>query len=128
MAATVDLAELDGFIGTERWFRHWTGAVHYTEGMHYLERNGAAWLIDAIASYQHGELLEGDLHYFQLWRLEAKNGKAVLTCRSDSDQEPVVTQQIEYTDFPDGGVDFYVELGSADGVNEHRVLMLCGER
>lgn len=128
MAANIDLASLGQFTGSERWFRHWTGAVHYTEGVHHLAMNGAAWLIDAIASYQTGKLLKGDLQYFQIWKLEAKDGKAVLTCQADSDRKPDVTQKIEFTDFPDGSVELYVELGSVDGINEHRVLMLTSER
>ena len=128
MAAKIELNTLGHFTGSQRWFRHWTGTVHYTEGAHYLERNGAAWLIDAIASYQTSKLLKGDLQYFQIWKLEAKDGKAVLTCKADSNKKPAVTQKIEFTDFPDGSVELYVELGSVDGINEHRVLMLTSER
>jgi hypothetical protein len=124
----VNLQELRQFIGSERWFRHWLGGLVYTEGVHYLTENGAAWLVDAIASHQKGKLLKGELREFQLWTLEVNGSKAVLTCKADSDRKPAVTQKIEYTDFPEGKIELYLELGSVDGVNEHRVLMLTSER
>ena len=128
--ATINLNELGQFTGTQEWFRHafFGRTIYYTEGVHYLATNGAAWLVDAIASHQTGKLLQGDLKYFQLWKLEVKGSTAVLTCRADSDQKPVVTQKIEYTDFPEGGIELFLELGSVDGVNEHRVLMIPSER
>lgn len=127
MATTIDLGNLGQFTGTQTWYKHWLG-LYYTEGVHYLEQNGAAWLIDAIASHQTGKLLQGELREFQLWKFVSKKGKGVLTCRADSDQKPARTQRIEYTDFPEGEVEFFLELGSIDGVNSHRVLMLPSER
>lgn len=128
MATTIDLSELGQFTGTQRWFRHFLANVVYTEGVHYIVENGAAWLIDAIASHQTGKLLKGDLREFQVWKFTSKNNKGVLTCQADSDRKPAVTQNVEYTDFPEGTIEFFLELGSVDGVNEHRVLMLPSER
>jgi hypothetical protein len=142
MATTIDFSELAQFTGSERWFKHWTG-VYVTDGVHYLMENGAAWLVDAIASHQTGKLLDGDLKYFQIWTLEVRGPKsgegihpklssetrqATLTCKADSDVPPAVTQEIEFTDFPEGKIQLFLELGSIDGVNEHRVLMLTSER
>ncbi len=70
---------------------------------------------------------EGDLKYFQIWNLEVSGSSAVLTCRSDSDEPAVISQEIEYTDFP-FNIKLYVELGSLDGVNEHKICMLPSER
>ncbi len=96
--------------------------------MQYLCENGAAWLIDAIASYQFEKvLLEGDLKYFQIWNLEVSGSSAVLTCRSDSDEPAVISQEIEYTDFP-FNIKLYVELGSLDGGTESMICMLPSER
>jgi len=126
----IQLNELAHFTGSERWFRHWFGgALHYTEGVHYLAENGAAWLVDAIASHQlDPKLKKGDLRDFQLWTLEVTGSKGVLTVRADTDVPPAITQEIEYTDFPEGKLQLYAELGSIDGVNTHRVLMLTSER
>lgn len=126
--ATINLDVLSQFSGSEKWYKHWLGGVIYTDGIHYLVENGAAWLVDAIASYQKGKLLEGDLKDFQIWTLEVADRKALLTCQADSDQKPVVSQKIEYTDFPEGKIKLYLELGSIDGINLRRILMLPSER
>lgn len=129
MSTTIDLSQLGHFTGSQRYYRHWIGNIVLTEGVHYLASNGAGWLVDAIGSYQHKpKLKKGDLSEFQIWTLVSKDSSAVLTCKADSNTKPVVTQKIEYTDFPEGTITLYLELGSVDGVNEHRVLMLPSER
>lgn len=114
MSAKIDLSSLAQFTGSQQWFKWWCGGIYLTEGVHYLAANGASWLIDAIASHQRGDLLKGDLKYFQIWTLVAKGEKAVLTCKADSERPAVVTQNIEFTDFPDGTVTLYLELGSVE--------------
>lgn len=124
MSATFTENDLRNFQGTSQWFRHWTRALLYTEGIHYLEQNGAGWLVDAIASYQiDPRLNKGDLKDFQLWELKVKEGKGVLTCKADSGCKPVITQKFDFTDFPLAEIKFYVEAGEAG-----RVLMLPSER
>jgi hypothetical protein len=99
------------------------------DGIEYLCANGMAWLVDAIASYQGTKALKTeDLQYFQLWQLKVDDGKAVLTCRADSDMEPAVKQMIEYTDCTLSEITIYVELGSIDCVNEEFICMLPSER
>ena len=102
-----DLAQ---FNCTENHYRHFTG-LKYTDGVKFMAEVGEAyWLIDAIASYQAG-LKDPILKAFQLWELVVTNGSAVLTARPDSDQEPVITQEIPYTDFP-----FDIKLWVSSGV------------
>lgn len=133
MTCTLSNHDLEQFTGSEQMFRHWTRKLHYTQGVEYLCANGAAWLIDAIASYQGTKSLRtDDLKYFQLWeltisKLDNSPCMATLTCRPDSDMEPAVTQEIEYTDCPID-IKLYVELGSFDGVNECMICMLPSER
>ncbi len=107
-------AALAQFIGTEQYYRHWTGHILYTDGVKFLaDEAGAYWLIDAIASYQHR--IGSSSHYaglqgFQLWTLTRNKGdRAVLTCQADSNQPVLVTQEIEYTDFPLPAIKLYVE-------------------
>lgn len=129
MSCTVTQSDLDQFIGSTDMYQHWTRQFHYTTGVQYLCENGAAWLVDAIASHQfEPKLKKGDLKYFQIWDLKVDGGSGILTCRADSDKKPVVSQEIEYTDFPLPSIKLYVELGSLDGVNEHLVCMLASER
>jgi len=38
---------------------------------------------------------------FQVWQLDVADDRtATLTCRADRDDAPVITQHIDYTDFP----------------------------
>jgi hypothetical protein len=70
----------------------------------------AFWLLDAIASHQPQAKKACD--GFQLWTLtlhdQGASSGATLRCRADSDQEPIITQEIEYTDFPLASVKLYV--------------------
>jgi hypothetical protein len=63
-----------------------------------------------IASYQPDLLEKEPLKHFQLWTLKVNQEEksAVLTCQEDSDKDPVVTQEIEYTDFDLPEINLYV--------------------
>jgi hypothetical protein len=101
--------ELSQFTGDLERYRHpFNRRVIFTPGVrHMAERAGAYWLIDLIASYigtpeltaaiKDDERL-GEMHF---WRLDVpEDGPAVASCRADSDVPPVITQTIEFTDFP----------------------------
>lgn len=102
--------QLRQFTGTEGYKRHAFGSLVFTDGIKYLrdkDSNGVVdcfWLVDAIASHQSKEL-DRKCGGFQSWTLTPaplpnKPKRALLECRPDSNQKPVVTQAIEYTDFP----------------------------
>lgn len=92
------LCLLDQFTGTSGYYKHNIGRFIYTDGVKHLADKAAAyWLLDAIGSYQTGNIRAMP---FQVWRLEAKDMKGVLTMVEDSGQPEVVRQEIEYTDFP----------------------------
>jgi hypothetical protein len=99
-------ADLIQFTGTSQYYKHLTGLL-YTDGVKFMAEAGAYWLIDAIASYQHKVMNTPRLREFQLWQLVVVNNMAILTCRADSGLPAVVTQYIEYTDFP-FDIDLYV--------------------
>src|SRR6266545_2852011 len=66
--------ELRQFIGTERYYRHFTGML-YTDGIRYLaDRAGCYWLIDVVASYQS----ELRAFPFQGWDLTVFPNKSAL--------------------------------------------------
>ena len=50
----------------------------------------------------------------------------MLTCKADSGCQPVITQMIEYTDFPLPEIRLYVEQGWV-GDREAKVLILTSE-
>ncbi|HWB53519.1 MAG TPA: hypothetical protein VG722_04975, partial [Tepidisphaeraceae bacterium] len=109
--------ELESFTGTENYYQHWLRLV-FTDGVKYLaEKAGAYWLIDAIASWQ-AEIQEADRE-FELWELIVNpDSSAVLECRRDSGEPAIVSQKIDYTDFPLKSIKLYVQNG---------VLMLPSE-
>ena len=72
MAAKIDENTLAHFNGTERYFRHWTRSIIYTDGIEYLNANGAAWLVDAIASHQHNKKVKMNRFNFGNWLLTTK--------------------------------------------------------
>ena len=103
--------ELDAFVGTENIYRHFLG-IHYTDGVNYLATQGQAfWLLDAIASHQTQQILsQRELQEFQIWELTvAQDKSALLTCRADTNTEPAVRQEIEYTDFPLKSIKLYLQ-------------------
>lgn len=99
--------------GSDVLYKHQWGGFRYTMGIKDLALEaGAVWLINAIFSYMRHE-------DFQIWTLNVRAGRAILTMREDSGRPPVVKQKIEFTDFPRGRWRFYLEYG---------VLMLPRER
>lgn len=128
----IDQTHLCGFTGTERWHK-WSALfprVLLTDGAHYIAENagenGAYWLMDAIASYQPDLLRVHSMRSFQLWKLEVDTAKhtAVLSCQEDSDLTPLVTQEIEYTDFDLPELRLYC-MPSGDGKTQ--VILLPSE-
>ena len=114
--------KLAGFVGTINWYRHWTNLLAYTDGVKTLaESVGAFWLIDAIASWQiKPKVAQCD---FQVWTLIVKEDQtATLQMQEDTGMQPVVTQQLVYTDFPFGTFFLWVE-----GTGRERVLLLPSE-
>jgi len=97
------MPNLAGFIGSENYYRHFLlKNFLYTDGMKFLaDEVGAHWFIDLVASHLvHSETLRKES--FQLWAIELNdNGGGLVTVRSDSGRPPIVTQEIDYTDFPE---------------------------
>lgn len=97
--------QLRQFTGTEGYVRHMFGSLVFTDGIKFLrEAANCFWLVDAIASHQSKEL-DRKCGGFQSWTLTPAPTpnmpkRALLECRPDSNMKPVVTQEIEYADFP----------------------------
>ena len=119
MALTIDElnSELKGFIGTQNYYRHFTGLL-YTDGVkHLADRAGAHWLLDAVFSYQSKKIRALPFQVWTLKVLRSELGKnksepmAVLEMREDTDKPVKVRQEIAYTDFPQGEVKLYLIEG-----------------
>ena len=85
-------------------YTRYTFGILLTSGVRWLcENANCFWLVDAIGSYQGDKRVKNDesLQGFQFWTLKVNTEKqtAVLTLERDTD-DVVLTQNIEYTDFP----------------------------
>jgi hypothetical protein len=105
---TFNRATLRQFTGTEHWYRHsLVRSVLYTDGAKYVaESAGAYWLLDEIALAQKGEPKVA-AEEFQVWKLMVKPDQTgILTCE-DGNDTAVFTKALDYTDFPEEGVELY---------------------
>lgn len=96
-------ADLAQFTGSVEQYLHPLFKFRFTEGVRFVAiQGGAWWLIEAIASWQHDPKLKRQQD-FQVWTLRRtpENGEtsADLVC-TDGNDGHLVTQHIEYTDFP----------------------------
>ena len=110
---SITKGELNQFCGSTIVYEHPLFGYRYTEGIAFLAKDaGAYWLLDAIHSWQCEKSVRDDpmLQEIQFWKLSVRSDKsATLTCRKDDDQV-VVAQDIEYTDFPfDAVFIYYIE-------------------
>jgi hypothetical protein len=113
---------LTHFGGTESYYRYAFGISFLTDGVKFLADEAQCyWLLDAIGSYQPELAKHPDerLQGIQFWKLQVNPDKsAVLTCVADSGEPPVVTQEIECTDFPLPEVQIWV------GIEEEKKIAL----
>ena len=119
-------AALAQFTGTEHYYCYWGGLSHLTDGVQFLAKEARCfWLLDAICSYQSELAKHADrrMQEIQFWRLKVNpDQSAVLTCVADSGEPPVVTQQIEGTDFPLPEIDIWVGIEG-----DRRIALLPSE-
>jgi hypothetical protein len=98
--------DLRQFTGTEHWYRHnLVRGMLYTDGVQYFaEHAGAYWFLDIVAT----EIFPlQDLHPFMKVTLLAEDNKGTIIA-DDGNGEPVFVKEVEYTDCPMGGWDFYL--------------------
>jgi hypothetical protein len=109
------------FTGTENYYRHMIPGHVITDGIKAMaDKYKAYWLIDIVFSWQLKANVQKET--FQLWTIKCENKSAVVTMKPDSDEIPLVKQDIEYTDFPEGELQMYF---IDDGTN--KVLLLPSE-
>jgi hypothetical protein len=92
------------FHGTDDYYKHLfpgKSPLLITEGCKYVrDKCNAYWLFDAILSYQCDKALKGV--GFQIWELKQLKSDLSwqLTCKEDTNTKPLITQSIEFSDFP----------------------------
>jgi len=111
-------AHLAQFHCSDHLYRHWTGRLHFTDGVKELaDLAGAYWLIDAVASHQPDPLVRQEP--FQVWVLSRRVGRQfALEMNDGNTTRGILRQEIEYSDFPLDTIELYLTDG---------VLMLPGE-
>ena len=108
---------LRGFTGTEKYHQHLfpgKSPILLTDGCRWVKETlNSHWLFDAILIYQNDKRLKGV--NFQLWELRQskKDLSWLLTCSEDSGQKPLISQKIEFSDFPLDYIKLYVICGIA---------------
>ena len=106
-----DVLDTSGFTGSEQFFRHpLARGFVYTEGVRYVAENaggGSFWLLDVIFSYQHEAKARRE--EFQVWTLSVKGGVGKVIMTNGNDKKPIITQDIEATDFPIPGITMWLE-------------------
>ena len=96
--------ELSQFHGTAEYHKHLfpgKSPLLLTDGCKYVrDACNAYWLFDAILSYQCEKILRNV--NFQIWELKQlkKDFTWLLTCREDTGRRPLISQSIEFSDFP----------------------------
>lgn len=108
--------DLRAFYGTENWYRDGIfSRIVYTDGVRHVAVNGACyWLVQAMASHYSraglAKLESSDALEWHIWQLEiAEDDSAVLTCRRDTNTDPIITQHFEFAhvDSPMRSLKFY---------------------
>ena len=101
-------AQMQQYTGTTTYHKLTVTPLLATDGvLMTAQMAGAFWLVDTIGSYQTHPALRTFL--IQFWTLEVKGSKAELYCVEDCGKPKVISQQIDYTDFPEGSWKFYVQ-------------------
>ena len=107
-------SNLAQYYGSENAYKHsiirgMPPAFLYTDGVRYLaEECGAYWLLDAIASYQPKCKKHPQMRDFQIWELFKNTDNTAQLVGSWDTNKVVITQEIEYTDFPLQAIKLYL--------------------
>ena len=108
---------LKEFRGTEHYHQHLfpgKSPILLTDGCDFVRNECKAWwLFDAILSYQIDQRLKAVP--FQIWELKQQRSDLswLLTCREDVGKKLLISQRIEFSDFPLEGIKIWLIDGVA---------------
>jgi hypothetical protein len=90
------MIDLSDFTGSEHYYSSTFKALSLTDGVHFLRESGNCyWLIDIIESYQ--KQLKNE--EFQVWKLEVRDDNSAVVICEDGNNNILISQSLEYTDF-----------------------------
>lgn len=123
------LPNLGQYYGTTTYMRHkilptQSRGLLLTDGLQYVvEKAGAYWLTDIILIRGKEWLSQAD--GFCVVKLEVKDNAATIKV-TDGNYKPVYQEEVDFTDFPEPGLEFFLTLTETD-MGEEMVLMLKSE-
>ena len=124
--------DLVQFIGTTNYYRHpLCRSVAFTDGVHHLYTNGAAWLIDMVASHLqcHINLTEkSDGMVFSTFTRQGEGGR--LEARADIGKPILFEQEVDFTDLPYDIQEIWAQFGYLDYIDNGKgiwIMMLPSE-
>lgn len=86
-------------MGASEWYKY-PGLAAITSGLKEMaEVTGCFWLIDIVASYQP-EVCKRYPYTQQIWTLAVVGRTGTVICTCEGGVPPIVTQNLEFTDFP----------------------------
>lgn len=88
--------------GTDHYYKHGFGFTTTDGAQQLAEDYGANWFIDLIISHQTNAKVRAE--GFQVWKLQRVEGDQFKAICEDGNDNVVVTQEIEYSDFKDDSV------------------------
>lgn len=98
-------ADLQGFTGTEQWYRHWLGRLLYTDGAKFFaDEAGAHWFLDIVAT--EFIALQKRSAFLSIV-MEVADGRAKITV-DDGNGNALYERQVQMTDCPPGSWHFYL--------------------
>ena len=97
--------------GSERWFKHWSQRIIYTEGVKFLAEHASAyWLLDLVASWCVARQIRDQ--GFIVWKLLVNEDRSAVAIVEDGNGRELTRQEIPYTDFTLDEVCFYLIDGT----------------
>ncbi len=103
------------FTGTESYHKHLfpgKSPILLTDGCDFIRNECKAWwLFDAILSYQCEKILRNVNFQIIELRQNMKDLSWLLTIHEDSNLKPLISQRIEFSDFPLDYLKLYVIQG-----------------
>lgn len=86
-----------------------------------LEKFKARWLLDLIASHMPKVAKDENCETFHIWELSKCDDKWLVVAKSDTNVKPVVSQTIDFSDFPENELPFKIYGGVTQ--NEDEIVM-----
>lgn len=118
MTTALHIAHLANFTGSEHaYFNPLFRAIKYTDGVKFVSDNGAGWLVTDILAVCCG-VAKVKREPFVVVTFTVKGSKGAIVW-DDGNENKLHRQNVDFTDFPDGKIKFYVENG---------MMMLPSER